>query len=205
VRLARRLFPVTETFEGARFFVQRDSRRYATPLLIALVLVETTDLVFALDSIPAIFSITLDPFIVYTSNVFAILGLRSLYFLLAGAIQRFRYLHYGLAAVLVLVGVKMLIAEVYHLPIALSLGLIAVFLGAAIVASLVGARRGDNASTDQRHGQSVRTRYKTASKIERREWRRRLPGGDRGGRNRWMPFHSASERLLGEGYSCSAV
>jgi len=158
VRLARRLFPVTETFEGARFFVQRDSRRYATPLLIALVLVETTDLVFALDSLPAIFSITLDPFIVYTSNVFAILGLRSLYFLLAGAVQRFRYLHYGLAAVLVLVGVKMLIAEVYHMPIALSLGLIAVFLGAAIVASLVGARRGDNASTDQRHGQPVRTR-----------------------------------------------
>jgi tellurite resistance protein TerC len=158
VRLARRLFPVTERYEGARFFVQRDSRRYATPLLIALVPVETTDLVFALDSIPAIFSITLDPFIVYTSNVFAILGLRSLYFLLAGAVQRFRYLHYGLAAVLVLVGVKMLITEAYHLPIALSLGLIAVFLGAAIVASLVGARRRDNASAEQRHGQPVRNR-----------------------------------------------
>jgi tellurite resistance protein TerC len=158
VRLARQLFPVTETFEGARFFVRRDSRRYATPLLIALVLVETTDLVFALDSIPAIFSITLDPFIVYTSNVFAILGLRSLYFLLAGAVQRFRYLHYGLAAVLVLVGVKMLIAEVYHLPSALSLGLIAVFLGAAIVASLVGVRRGDNASAEQRQSQSEHPR-----------------------------------------------
>ena len=122
--------------------VRRNGRMYVTPLLIALVLVETTDFVFALDSIPAIFSITLDPFIVYTSNVFAILGLRSLYFLLAGAVRRFRYLHYGLAAVLVLVGVKMLIAEVYHMPIALSLGLIATFLGTAIVASLVRAAQG---------------------------------------------------------------
>ncbi|HLJ82010.1 MAG TPA: hypothetical protein VKT52_11020, partial [Ktedonobacterales bacterium] len=123
--------------------VRRDGRTYATPLLIALVLIETTDLVFALDSIPAIFSITLDPFIVYTSNVFAILGLRSLYFLLAGAIQRFRYLKYGLAAVLVLVGVKMLIADIYHMPITLSLGLIAAFLAIAIVASLVRAGRDD--------------------------------------------------------------
>jgi tellurite resistance protein TerC len=149
VRITRRLFPVTDTFEGARFLVRRNGRKYATPLLVALVLVETTDLVFALDSIPAIFSITLDPFIVYTSNVFAILGLRSLYFLLAGAVQRFRYLHYGLAAVLVLVGVKMLIAEVYHMPIALSLGLIAAFLAAAIVASLVDGQSGGYASTDQ--------------------------------------------------------
>src|SRR5579872_7059880 len=151
VRLARRLFPVTETFEGARFLVRRNSRTYATPLLIALVLIETTDLVFALDSIPAIFSITLDPFIVYTSNVFAILGLRSLYFLLAGAIQRFRYLKYGLAAVLVLVGVKMLIADIYHMPITLSLGLIADFLAIAIVASLVRAGRDDthNVSHDK--------------------------------------------------------
>lgn len=150
VRLARRLFPVTETFEGARFLVRRNSRTYVTPLLIALVLIETTDLVFALDSIPAIFSITLDPFIVYTSNVFAILGLRSLYFLLAGAIQRFRYLKYGLAAVLVLVGVKMLIADIYHMPIMLSLGLIATFLAVAIVASLL--RAGRDGPHDVNHG-----------------------------------------------------
>ena len=148
VRLARRLFPVTEGFEGARFVVRRGGRTYVTPLLIALVLVETTDLVFALDSIPAIFSITLDPFIVYTSNVFAILGLRSLYFLLAGAVQRFRYLKYGLAAVLVLVGVKMLIADVYHVPIALSLGLIAAFLAVAIVASLIYSRPDNRATED---------------------------------------------------------
>jgi tellurite resistance protein TerC len=144
VRITRRLFPVTESFEGSRFLVWRSGQLYATPLLIVLVVVETTDLVFALDSIPAIFSITLDPFIVYTANVFALLGLRSLYFLLAGAVQRFHYLRYGLAAVLVLVGVKMLIAEIYHVPIALSLALVATFLGAAIVASLVRARRTDD-------------------------------------------------------------
>ncbi|MFI5271717.1 MAG: TerC family protein [Ktedonobacterales bacterium] len=144
VRVARRVFPVTETYEGPRFLVRRNGRTYLTPLLIALVLVETTDLVFALDSIPAIFSITLDPFIVYTSNVFAILGLRSLYFLLAGAVQRFRYLKYGLAAVLVLVGVKMLIGGIYHMPIVLSLVLIAAFLAASIVASLVLSARDDD-------------------------------------------------------------
>jgi tellurite resistance protein TerC len=143
VRLVRRLLPVTETFEGGHFLVRRNGRTYVTPLLIALVLVETTDLIFALDSIPAIFSITLDPFIVYTSNVFAILGLRSLYFLLAGAVQRFRYLKYGLAAVLVLVGVKMLIADIYHMPITLSLGLIAAFLAISIIVSLAHARRDD--------------------------------------------------------------
>jgi tellurite resistance protein TerC len=137
VRTARRFFPVTEGYEGTRFFVRRQGQTYITSLLIALVLIETTDLIFALDSIPAIFAITLDPFIIYTSNVFAILGLRSLYFLLAGAVRRFHYLKYGLAAVLVLVGVKMLIADLYHLPIALSLGLIALFLGSAVIASLV--------------------------------------------------------------------
>jgi tellurite resistance protein TerC len=147
VRITRRLLPVTATFEGPRFLVRRAGHTYATPLLIVLVVVETTDLVFALDSIPAIFSITLDPFIVYTSNVFAMLGLRSLYFLLAGAMQRFRYLNYGLAAVLVLAGVKMLIADVYHLPIALSLGLIAFFLSAAIVASLLRLRRKEGYGT----------------------------------------------------------
>jgi tellurite resistance protein TerC len=139
VRLARRVFPMTGSFEGTRFFVRRDRRLYATPLLIVLMVVETTDLVFALDSIPAIFAVTLDPFIVYTSNVFAILGLRSLYFLLAGAVQRFRYLHSGLAAILALVGAKMLGAEFFHIPIALSLGLIAAFLGIAIIASLLRA------------------------------------------------------------------
>lgn len=140
VRLARRLFPVTSGYEGARFVVRREGRRWVTPLLIVLLLIESTDLLFALDSIPAIFAVTLDPFIVYTSNVFAILGLRSLYFLLAGSVERFVYLKYGLAAILVLVGVKMLIADFYHMPIALSLGLIAAILTVAVVASLLKSR-----------------------------------------------------------------
>jgi len=136
VRLARRLFPVTEGYEGARFFVQRDGRYWITPLLIVLLLIESTDLLFALDSIPAIFAVTTDPFIVYTSNVFAVLGLRSLYFLLAGSVMQFAYLKYGLAAILVLVGIKMLIADVYKVPIAISLGLIALILAIAVGASL---------------------------------------------------------------------
>lgn len=140
VRLARRWFPVTEGYEGARFAVRREGRWWITPLLLVLLLVESTDLIFALDSIPAIFAITTDPFIVYTSNVFAILGLRSLYFLLAGSVRRFVYLKYGLAAILVLVGIKMLIADLYHVPIALSLGLIALILAVAIGASLLKTR-----------------------------------------------------------------
>jgi tellurite resistance protein TerC len=136
VRLARRLFPVTEGYEGAQFFVRREGRRWITPLLIVLLLIESTDLLFALDSIPAIFAVTTDPFIVYTSNVFAILGLRSLYFLLAGSVTQFAYLKYGLAAILVLVGIKMLIADVYKVPIAISLGLIALILAIAVGASL---------------------------------------------------------------------
>ena len=140
VRLARRWFPVTEGYEGARFAVRREGRWWITPLLLVLLLVESTDLIFALASIPAIFAITTDPFIVYTSNVFAILGLRSLYFLLAGSVRRFVYLKYGLAAILVLVGIKMLIADLYHVPIALSLGLIALILAVAIGASLLKTR-----------------------------------------------------------------
>jgi tellurite resistance protein TerC len=111
-------------------------RLVATPLFVVLVLVETTDLIFAVDSIPAIFAITQDPFIVYTSNVFAILGLRALYFLLAGVIHRFHYLKLGLSAVLVFVGVKMLLAEAYKVPIGVSLGIIGLVLATAIVASL---------------------------------------------------------------------
>ncbi|HEU5346672.1 MAG TPA: TerC family protein [Ktedonobacterales bacterium] len=145
VRLARRLFPVTEDYQGARFAVRRDGRWWITPLLVVLLLLESTDLIFALDSIPAIFAITTDPFIVYTSNILAILGLRSLYFLLAGSIERFGYLKYGLAAILVLVGIKMLIADLYHMPIALSLGLIACILAISIGASLFTSRTSQDA------------------------------------------------------------
>ena len=136
VRLARRLFPVTKTYEGAAFFVRREGRRLATPLLLVLLMVETTDVLFATDSIPAVFAVTQDPFIVYTSNIFAILGLRALYFVLAGAITKFRYLRPGLSLILIFVGVKMLAVHYYKLPIALSLAIICGILGVAIGASL---------------------------------------------------------------------
>jgi tellurite resistance protein TerC len=137
VRAFRKLFPVTRDLEGTRFTVRRDGRRYATPLLIALVALEVADLMFAVDSIPAIFAITRDPFIVFTSNIFAILGLRSLYFLLAGVITKFVYLKVGLSFVLVFVGLKMLLTEVYKLPVLASLAVIAGTLGVSIVASLL--------------------------------------------------------------------
>src|SRR3989449_11355177 len=135
LRLARRLFPITEGYEGSAFFVRRGGRVMATPLLLVVVVVETVDLLFALDSIPAIFAVTLDPFIVYTSNVFALLGLRSLYFVFANAMAKFSYLKLGLAVVLSFVGVKMVLADIYHIPTTLSLTVIAVVLAAAIVAS----------------------------------------------------------------------
>jgi tellurite resistance protein TerC len=141
VRAFQRLFPVTHELEGDRFTVVREGRRYATPLLLALVAVEVTDLVFAVDSIPAIFAVTRDPFIVFTSNIFAILGLRSLYFLLAGVITRFVYLKVGLALVLVFVGAKMLLVDLYKVPIAVSLGVIAALLGLSVVASLLATPR----------------------------------------------------------------
>ena len=143
LRLVRRLLPVTHEYRGQHFFVREAPtpgaavRLVATPLFVVLVLVETTDLVFAVDSIPAIFGVTRDPFIVYTSNVFAILGLRSLFFLLAGVITKFHYLKYGLSAVLAFVGIKMLISGVYHVPIGWSLGAIVGLLGASIVASML--------------------------------------------------------------------
>jgi len=143
LKLVRKLFPVTPDFRGQHFFVRARpagggvERWYATPLFIVLVLVETTDLVFAVDSIPAIFGVTRDPFIVYTSNVFAILGLRSLFFLLAGMITRFHLLRFGLAAVLAFVGVKMLVSARWHIPIGTSLVIIAALLGASVVASLL--------------------------------------------------------------------
>jgi tellurite resistance protein TerC len=141
IRLVRRLMPITPVYHGQAFFVRHDpgdgARRMATPLFVVLILVETTDLIFAVDSIPAIFAITQDPFIVYSSNVFAILGLRALYFLLAGVIHRFHYLKIGLAAVLVFVGSKMLLADAYPVPIGVSLGVIAALLAGAVVASLL--------------------------------------------------------------------
>ncbi len=137
VKLLRRFFPITDGYRGQKFLTIENGVRMATPLLVVLVIVETTDLIFALDSIPAIFAVTQDPFIVYTSNVCAILGLRALYFLLAGVMQTFHYLKYGLSLVLVFVGVKMLIADFYHVSIGLSLGVIAGVLTVSILASLL--------------------------------------------------------------------
>lgn len=135
IRLMCRFIPVSTELEGDRFTVVRQGRRVATPLLLALVAVEITDVIFAIDSIPAIFAVTMDPFIVFTSNIFAILGLRSMYFLLAGVVDRFVYLKVGLSAVLVFVGVKMLLIDVYPIPVGVSLGVIIALLGTAAVAS----------------------------------------------------------------------
>jgi tellurite resistance protein TerC len=152
----RRLIPVTGAYHGQKFFVREkvgDSLRLvATPLFVVLVLVETTDLIFAVDSIPAIFAITEEPFIVYSSNVFAILGLRAMYFLLAGVIHRFHYLKIGLSVVLVFVGVKMLLADIYKIPIGVSLGVIALVLGVATAASLLWPATEATEETLKKHG-----------------------------------------------------
>ncbi len=137
LNLARTLFRVTPDYEGARFFVRKQAVLYATPLFVTLLFVEFTDLIFAVDSIPAILAISRDPFIVYTSNVFAILGLRALYFVLAGFLNMFAYLHYGLAVVLVFVGTKMLISEWYKVPIGWSLSIIGLVLGVSVAISIL--------------------------------------------------------------------
>jgi tellurite resistance protein TerC len=136
VKFFRRLMPVTENFEKDKFFVRRAGTLMATPLFLILLIVESTDLVFAVDSIPAIFAVTRDPFIVYTSNVFAILGLRALYFLLANVMGKFQYLKVGLSVILVFIGVKMLITDLYHIPVGASLLVVAGILTISIVASL---------------------------------------------------------------------
>lgn len=137
VKLVRKLFPVTDSFEGDKFFVKKDHKTWATPLFIVVVLIEGTDLIFAVDSIPAIIAISEDTFIVYTSNVFAILGLRSLYFALAGIEKYFMYLKYGLAAILVFVGVKMCITDFYKIPVEISLIVICFLLVIAMIASVL--------------------------------------------------------------------
>ncbi len=149
VRFARRRLPFTDRLDGQRFLTRMGGRRVATPLLLALVVVEVSDLVFAVDSIPAVFAVTRDPFIVYTSNAFAILGLRSLYFFLADLKDRFRYLTHGLSIVLVFVGLKLLLGDSLHLPPWVSLVVIAVVLGASMAISLLVSRR------EERDGRAV--------------------------------------------------
>jgi tellurite resistance protein TerC len=136
LRLMRRFVPITDRLHGQSFFTRHQGRLMATPLLAVLVVIETTDVVFAVDSIPAVFAVTSDPFIVFTSNAFAILGLRALYFLLADMMGRFVYLKYGLAAILTLVGAKMLLTDIYKVPVWLSLSAIAVILAVTVLISL---------------------------------------------------------------------
>jgi tellurite resistance protein TerC len=141
MRMCRRIFPITPEFHGEHFKVRIDGRWMLTPLALTMIVIEVTDLIFAVDSIPAIFAITRDPFIVYTSNICAILGLRSLYFLLAGLMERFIYLRTGLAFVLGFVGIKMIIADVFHLPSGISLVVIVVILAITITASMIVTRK----------------------------------------------------------------
>lgn len=137
LKLFKKIMPVTDDYDGGKFFVRRAGKFWATPLFVVLLIVETTDIIFAVDSIPAILAVTSDPFIVYTSNVFAILGLRSLYFALCGFMKLFHHLHYGLAFILVFVGTKMAISEMYKIPIAVSLLVILASLTLSVVASLI--------------------------------------------------------------------
>jgi len=137
LRLFRRFVPLTKRYHGQHFLVKGRRRRLATPLLMVLVVIETTDIIFAMDSVPAVLSITQDPFIVYTSNIFAVMGLRSLYFALAGVIEKFYYLSYGLAAILSFLGVKMIISDFYKMPVTISLGVVVCILAIAALASLV--------------------------------------------------------------------
>jgi tellurite resistance protein TerC len=141
MRLARRLIPSTPNLHGQHFFAVEDGRRLATPLFMALVLVEISDVIFAIDSIPAVFAVTEDPFIVFTSNIFAILGLRSMFFLLAGAIEKFRYLKIGLTGVLVFVGTKMMLEDVFPIPSLISVLVIVLIMLIAGVASFIAARQ----------------------------------------------------------------
>ncbi len=141
LRLMRKFVPFTDSHEGSRFFIRREGRLFATPLFAALLMVEATDFIFALDSIPAILAISDSPFIVYTSNVFAILGLRSLYFAVAGLVEIFHHLKFGLSAILVFVGTKMILAETYKIPTAVALGVVLGILVLSIATSILWPRK----------------------------------------------------------------
>ena len=141
LRWMRGHMKITNEYHGEKFFVLKEGMRYATPMFVVLVLVEVTDLIFAVDSIPAIFAVTSDPFIVFTSNTFAILGLRAMYFLLADMAKRFHLLKYGLAVILMFIGVKMLLLDVYKIPVGIALGIVGLILFASVAASLATSRR----------------------------------------------------------------
>lgn len=158
IKLARKIFPVTPNYVDGKFFTRIDHRLFATPMFLVLLMIESTDLVFAVDSIPAILAITQDTFIVYTSNVFAILGLRSFYFALSGMFYKFRYLKVGLSIVLAYVGVKMLIADWYKIPTVISLGVIVVTIGSSILVSfLIPEKPADGAGNSEAQSQIAKS------------------------------------------------
>jgi tellurite resistance protein TerC len=150
LRWMRGHMKITNEYHGEKFFVLKEGVRYATPMFVVLVLVEVTDLIFAVDSIPAIFAVTGDPFIVFTSNIFAILGLRAMYFLLADMAERFHLLKYGLAVILMFIGVKMLLLDVYKIPVGIVLGIVGLILLVSVAASLVASRRSGPEAEDRR-------------------------------------------------------
>jgi tellurite resistance protein TerC len=150
LRWMRSHMKITNEYHGEKFFVLKEGVRYATPMFLVLVLVEVTDLIFAVDSIPAIFAVTSDPFIVFTSNIFAILGLRAMFFLLADMAERFHLLKYGLAIILMFIGVKMLLLDVYKIPVGIALGIVGLILLVSVAASLVTSRRSGPEAEDRR-------------------------------------------------------
>ena len=150
LRWMRGHMKITNEYHGEKFFALKEGIRYATPMFVVLVLVEVTDLIFAVDSIPAIFAVTGDPFIVFTSNIFAILGLRAMYFLLADMAERFHLLKYGLAVILMFIGVKMLLLDVYKIPVGIVLGIVGLILLVSVAASLVASRRSGPEAEDRR-------------------------------------------------------
>jgi tellurite resistance protein TerC len=150
VKFFRRLFPVTHRYWGSRFFIRRRGRAIATPLFVVLLAVETTDVMFAVDSVPAVFAVTRNPFLAYTSNVLAVLGLRAMFFVVAGFIERFRYLHYGLAGVLIFMGAKMLLEELFPIPTPVSLLVVASLLTSAVLFSMRVTK--EQSSEDDRQG-----------------------------------------------------
>jgi len=151
--LCRRFIPVTKDYHGDRFFLREAGQLFVTPLFLVVLVVETTDILFAVDSIPAVLSITLDPFIVYTSNIFAILGLRALYFALAGVTLRLHYLSYGLSAILVFLGFKMLFSGFYKLPVVVALGVVAGILAISTIASFLRPKKAENIAEQVRHSE----------------------------------------------------
>jgi tellurite resistance protein TerC len=159
-RLFQRFVPAVDSYRGDRFLVREGGRWVATPLMAVLVAVEATDLVFAVDSIPAIFAVTSDPFIVYTSNIFAILGLRAMFFLLAGVMHKFEYLKVGLALVLTFVGTKMLLTEIYKIPIGASLGVVAALIAGSIVVSMLKTRRDGSKAIPEPPVEGLRTPHR---------------------------------------------